>query len=88
MQLASIGWKVRANWSASLKRRSPSAAANAAADDELKRRLLDSFEASQTERELSPHPEEQIYEYACHETNYAMEGILRGARKREAQTAK
>ena len=29
-----------------------------------------------------------IYEYACHETNYAMEGILRGARKREAQTAK
>ena len=29
-----------------------------------------------------------IYEYACHETNYAMEGILSGARKREAQTAK
>ena len=29
-----------------------------------------------------------IYEYACHETNYAMEGILRGARKSEAQTAK
>jgi len=29
-----------------------------------------------------------IYEYACHEANYAMEGILSGARKREAQTAK
>jgi hypothetical protein len=29
-----------------------------------------------------------IYEYACHEANYAMEGILRGARLREAQAAK
>jgi hypothetical protein len=26
--------------------------------------------------------------YACHEANYAMEGILSGARKREAQAAK
>jgi len=26
----------------------------------------------------------QIYEYACHEGNYAMEGILRGARLKEA----
>jgi hypothetical protein len=26
----------------------------------------------------------QIYEYACHEGNYAMEGILRGARLQEA----
>ena len=26
----------------------------------------------------------QIYEYACHEGNYAMEGILRGARMDEA----
>ena len=25
----------------------------------------------------------QIYEYACHEGNYAMEGILRGARLKE-----
>lgn len=24
---------------------------------------------------------ESIYEYACHEGNYAMEGILRGARQ-------
>ena len=24
--------------------------------------------------------EDQIYEYACHEANYAMSGILRGAR--------
>jgi hypothetical protein len=26
-----------------------------------------------------------IYEYACHEGNYAMEGILAGARREEAQ---
>jgi hypothetical protein len=31
--------------------------------------------------------EGQIYEYACHEGNYAMEGILGGAR-REEETAK
>jgi len=30
----------------------------------------------------------QIYEYACHEGNYAMEGILRGARLAEAAAAK
>jgi hypothetical protein len=29
----------------------------------------------------------QIYEYACHEGNYAMEGILRGARLAEAAAA-
>ena len=29
-----------------------------------------------------------IYEYACHEGNYAMEAILNGARKREAEAAK
>ena len=31
---------------------------------------------------------EQVYEYACHEGNYAMEGILRGARTQEAQGIK
>jgi hypothetical protein len=31
---------------------------------------------------------ESIYEYACHEGNYAMEGILRGARSQEAQGIK
>lgn len=31
---------------------------------------------------------EQVYEYACHEGNYAMEGILGGARKQEAQGIK
>jgi hypothetical protein len=31
---------------------------------------------------------ESIYEYACHEGNYAMEGILRGARNQEAQGIK
>jgi len=30
----------------------------------------------------------QIYEYACHEGNYAMEGILRGARLAEQAAAK
>jgi hypothetical protein len=30
----------------------------------------------------------QIYEYACHEGNYAMEGILRGARLAEGASAK
>ena len=29
-----------------------------------------------------------IYEYACHEGNYAMTGILAGARSQEAQGAK
>ena len=28
---------------------------------------------------------EAVYEYACHEGNYAMEGILKGARVREAK---
>ena len=28
-----------------------------------------------------------IYEYACHEGNYAMEGILAGARREEARGA-
>ena len=32
-----------------------------------------------------PATNEQIYEYACHEANYAMENILRGARQREAE---
>jgi len=30
---------------------------------------------------------EPIYEYACHEANYALEDILRGARAREAEAA-
>ena len=30
----------------------------------------------------------QIYEYACHEGNYAMAGILKGARLKEAEVAK
>jgi len=35
-----------------------------------------------------PATKDLIYEYACHESNYALEGILRGARFREAQGAK
>ena len=34
-----------------------------------------------------PATDEHIYEYACHEANYAMENILRGARRREADAA-
>jgi hypothetical protein len=29
-----------------------------------------------------------IYEYACHEGNYGMEGVLRGARAQDAQESK
>lgn len=32
-----------------------------------------------------PATDDLIYEYACHESNYALEGILRGARYRESQ---
>jgi hypothetical protein len=34
-----------------------------------------------------PATDEMIYEYACHEANYALENILRGARRREADVA-
>ena len=34
-----------------------------------------------------PATDEHIYEYACHESNYALENILRGARRREADEA-
>src|SRR5262245_20212304 len=34
-----------------------------------------------------PSTDEHIYEYACHENNYALENILRGARRREADEA-
>lgn len=38
--------------------------------------------------ELSYHATEgPVYEYACHEGNYAMEGILAGARKKERDAA-
>jgi len=32
-----------------------------------------------------PATDDLIYEYACHESNYALEGILRGARFRDSQ---
>jgi hypothetical protein len=34
-----------------------------------------------------PATDKPIYEYACHESNYALEDILRGARRREADQA-
>jgi hypothetical protein len=33
------------------------------------------------------HTSDQLYEYACHEGNYSMTGILAGARREEAQAA-
>jgi hypothetical protein len=35
-----------------------------------------------------PVTAQPIYEYACHEANYALENILRGARQRDAEAAK
>jgi len=35
-----------------------------------------------------PASEEQLYEYACHEANYALGGILRGARLKEQNESK
>jgi hypothetical protein len=35
-----------------------------------------------------PATDEHIYEYACHEANYALENILRGARLREKEAGK
>lgn len=38
--------------------------------------------------ELSFRPQSQLYEYACHEGNYGLEGILAGARRAEAEQAR
>ncbi|MEQ1608328.1 MAG: hypothetical protein ABL956_05070 [Hyphomonadaceae bacterium] len=38
--------------------------------------------------ELSFYPSPGLYEYACHEGNYGMHGILAGAREKERQAAK
>ena len=35
-----------------------------------------------------PATDQPIYEYACHEANYALENILRGARQRDAEATK
>jgi hypothetical protein len=35
-----------------------------------------------------PATKDHLYEYACHEANYAMGNILRGARQRESDDAK
>jgi hypothetical protein len=34
---------------------------------------------------LTADPDYRIYEYACHEGNYAMEGIMRGKRAEDAR---
>ena len=46
----------------------------------------DSFERPFTYRVLMRRSTEKMFEYACHEGNYAMGGILRGARLRERET--
>ena len=33
-------------------------------------------------------PGEQVYEYACHEGNYGLEGVMSGARAQEREAAK
>ena len=33
-------------------------------------------------------PGELVYEYACHEANYGLEGVLKGARAQEQEAAK
>jgi hypothetical protein len=39
------------------------------------------------EYEFAPLQPERLYEYACHEGNYALPGILMGARVEEARAA-
>ena len=46
---------------------------------------LDSFKAPFTFRVLMRRSNEKMFEYACHEGNYAMGGILRGARLQESE---
>jgi len=41
--------------------------------------------ASWTGQYLWQASDESVYEYACHEGNYAMENVLRGARLLEAE---
>jgi hypothetical protein len=48
----------------------------------------DTWEKPWTGEYAWPATGEPIYEYACHEANYALEDILRGARLREQETAK
>ncbi len=33
-------------------------------------------------------PGEQVYEYACHEANYGLDGVMSGARAQEREAAK
>lgn len=45
------------------------------------------WEKSWTGEYTWPATPEHVYEYACHEANYAMQGILSGARQRESEDA-
>ncbi len=48
----------------------------------------DSFEQPFTLRVIMQSSEHRIFEYACHEGNYAMGGILRGARLHERENSR
>ena len=43
----------------------------------------DTWDVRGAPRSRSPRPSERIYEYACHEGNYSMTNVLRGARAEE-----
>jgi hypothetical protein len=46
------------------------------------------WEAPWTGEYIWPATDQPIYEYACHEANYALENVLRGARQRDAEAKK
>jgi hypothetical protein len=48
----------------------------------------DTWVKSWTGEEAWPATSDRLFEYACHEANYALGDILRGARLREADLAK
>jgi hypothetical protein len=47
----------------------------------------DTWDRSWTGEYTWPATDKPIYEYACHESNYALADVLRGARQREAEDA-
>jgi hypothetical protein len=48
---------------------------------------LDTWDQPWTGEYVWPATNMPMYEYACHEGNYALAGILRGARRQEAEEA-
>ena len=50
-------------------------------------RIRDTWTSAWTARMELQRTDEPLYEYACHEGNYSMEGILAGARMEEREAA-